>query len=168
MPLMYPSKSARKRTPSSVPAASPLSIWLGFVVGLQSVQGQSGGLTATTDAVAPADSMFPLSSIARVSRVNVLRAGGRQAYVLLSRPVTGCHVVAPSVDISTPPTTPPPRSVEVPVTLTTLPPATVVPSVGQVIVEIGGMESVEAVAATRPDCSVVGCTPMSARRFTVA
>src|SRR5262249_58590171 len=40
--------------------------------------------------------------------------------------------------------------------------------VGAVIAAVGGVVSVEAVAATRPDCSVAGCTPMSARRLTVA
>ena len=36
------------------------------------------------------------------------------------------------------------------------------------IVEVGAVVSVEAVAALRPACSVVGCDPMSASRFTVA
>jgi len=39
---------------------------------------------------------------------------------------------------------------------------------GEVIIEVGEMASVEAVAATKPGCSVAGCIPMSARRLTVA
>ena len=39
---------------------------------------------------------------------------------------------------------------------------------GEVIVEVGGVVSVDAVAGVSPDISVVGCTPMSANRFTVA
>ena len=39
---------------------------------------------------------------------------------------------------------------------------------GEVIVEVGASASVEAAAATRPDCRVAGCAPMSASRFTVA
>ena len=42
------------------------------------------------------------------------------------------------------------------------------PAVGEVMTEVGGVWSVEAVAATSPDWSVAGWTPMSANRFTVA
>jgi hypothetical protein len=45
---------------------------------------------------------------------------------------------------------------------------TVPPEAGKVIVDRGGVASVEAVAGTRPVCSVAGCTSISARRFTVA
>ena len=73
-----------------------------------------------------------------------------------------------SVDTSTPPTRPPPLSAAVPVTVTGLPTGTTALLAGAVIVEDGGAVSVEAVAAERPACSVVGCDPMSASRFTVA
>ena len=36
------------------------------------------------------------------------------------------------------------------------------------IVDVGGVVSVDAVAGVSPDISVAGCTPMSANRFTVA
>ena len=42
------------------------------------------------------------------------------------------------------------------------------PSFGDVIADVGALVSVDAVAAVRPACSVAGCTPMSANRFTVA
>ena len=43
------------------------------------------------------------------------------------------------------------------------------PAVGDVMTEVGGVLSVDAVAATSPDWSVAGWTfPMSANRFTVA
>src|SRR5213078_4804543 len=73
----------------------------------------------------------------------------------------------PSTDTSTPPTTPP-TSVAVPVIVTTLPACTVDPAVGDVIVDVGAATSVEAVAATRPDCSEPGSACISAKRLTVA
>jgi hypothetical protein len=36
------------------------------------------------------------------------------------------------------------------------------------MIDLGGVVSVEAVASRSTLCSVAGCTPMSARRFTVA
>ena len=42
------------------------------------------------------------------------------------------------------------------------------PLPGEVIVEIGAAASVEPVAGVSPGRSVTGCTPMSAKRFTVA
>ena len=65
-------------------------------------------------------------------------------------------------------TTPPPESVAVPLIVTVLPFAMVAPADGEVIVEVGGVVSVGAVAATRPDISVAGCTPIMANRLTVA
>jgi hypothetical protein len=45
---------------------------------------------------------------------------------------------------------------------------TVLLAAGAVIVEPGALASVDALAATSPDCSVAGCAPMSARRLSVA
>jgi hypothetical protein len=45
---------------------------------------------------------------------------------------------------------------------------TVLPNAGEVIIDLGGVASVEAAASRSPLCRVAGCTPMSARRFTVA
>src|SRR5215471_14964099 len=82
--------------------------------------------------------------------------------------VAGCRVVPPSVETSTPATTPPPVSAADPLTVTAAPSDSVAPEDGDVIVEVGAVVSVDAVAAVTPDISVVGCTPMSANRFTVA
>ena len=83
--------------------------------------------------------------------------------------MAGCQVAPPSTDTSTPPTTPPPASVAVPV-----------------IGHRGAARDDRAGAGrgdrrrsaascrstrwprTRPACSVAGCTPMSANRLTVA
>jgi hypothetical protein len=46
--------------------------------------------------------------------------------------------------------------------------AMLAPAAGEAIVEVGGVVSVEAVAATRPDCRVAGWTRISANRLTVA
>ncbi len=79
-----------------------------------------------------------------------------------------CQVWPLSTETSTPPTRPPPESIAVPATTAGSFTGIVVPAVGEVMLEVGGVVSVEAVAGVRPDCSVAGCTPMSANRFTVA
>src|SRR6185503_7853086 len=86
----------------------------------------------------------------------------------LEVPVARVHVDPPSVDTSTPARRPPPDSTAVPVIVTGAPPTNDAPFTGEVIVDVGGARSVEAVAATSPDCSVPGCAPMSAKRLTVA
>ncbi len=93
---------------------------------------------------------------------------GVQEYAQLARPLAGCHVLPPSIDTSMPPTTPPPASVAVPLIVTGVPAVPEPPVVGVTIVDDGAVVSVEAVAVTRPDCSVFGCTPMSAKMLTVA
>ena len=70
-------------------------------------------------------------------------------------------------DLDTP-TTPPPVSVAVPVMVTGLPAVDSRAGRRRGDRRGRGVVSVEAVAATRPDCSVAGCTPMSANRLTVA
>ncbi len=82
-------------------------------------------------------------------------------------PVAGCHVLPPSSDTSTPPTTPP-VSAAVPVTVTRAPSATVLPAAGEVTAEDGGVVSVDAAARTSPAIGSYGWAPMSANRFTVA
>ena len=75
----------------------------------------------------------------------------------------------PSAETSTPATTPPPASVAVPLMVTAEPSEKVAPDDGDVIVDVGGVVSVDCVAGASPDISVAGCTlPMSANRFTVA
>ncbi len=51
------------------------------------------------------------------------------------------------MDTSTPATTPPPESVAVPLIVTVLPFVNVAPADGEVIVEVGGVVSVDAVAS---------------------
>src|SRR5450755_4697730 len=82
--------------------------------------------------------------------------------------LAGCQVVPPSVETSTPATTPPPASAAVPVMVTLLPSAMVAPAAGELIVELGGVVSLDAVVAVNPGSSVAGCAPMSASRLTVA
>ncbi len=89
-------------------------------------------------------------------------------YVHVPRPVAGCHVWPLSVDTSTPPTTPPPVSLAVPLIVTWLPGVIEAFGAGAVIVDVGAVESLETVAAVIPLISVDGCTPMSANRLTVA
>jgi hypothetical protein len=55
-------------------------------------------------------------------------------------PVAGCQVVPPSVETSTPATTPPPESVAVPEIVTGVPSAKLAPGAGLVIVDAGAVE----------------------------
>ena len=61
----------------------------------------------------------------------------------------------PSVETSTPPTTPF-VSLAVPLIVTTVPVVTVDPVVGEVMEETGGIISVEAVVDVRPGCKDTG------------
>ena len=65
-------------------------------------------------------------------------------------PFAGCQVLPPSVDTSTPATTPPPASAAVPEIVTWLPSCSVAPVVGELITEVGAVVSVEALVGTRP------------------
>src|ERR1700674_1268941 len=93
---------------------------------------------------------------------------GVQKYIQDSRPLAGCQVAPPSTETSTPPTTPPPASVAVPVMVTGIPADTTPPGSGKVIEDVGATVSEEAEAVVRGDCNVAGCTPISANRLTVA
>src|SRR5262249_61041839 len=75
--------------------------------------------------VTPADgvSRFPLSSAALVRIVVVGLPCATQLYDQLVVPVAGCQVVPPSVETSTPATTPPPVSAAGPETVTAAPSA---------------------------------------------
>src|SRR3954470_24021737 len=74
----------------------------------------------------------------------------------------------PSVDTSTPPSTPPALSLAVPTMFTSALADTLAPEAGEVMLELGGAASLEALAATRPLIRVGGGTPMSANKFIVA
>src|SRR4051812_16085510 len=110
---------------------------------------------------------FALSSAALALIVTVPVLGTLPVYVQDSRPSAGCQVLPPSSDTSTPPTRPP-TSDAVPVTVIAAPLRTEAPGAGEVIVVVGGVVSVDAVAPTSPLISVAGCAPMSARMLTVA
>jgi hypothetical protein len=59
-------------------------------------------------------------------------------------------------------------SAAVPVMVTWRPAGRVEPDDGELMTDVGAVVSVDWAAATSPDRSVAGCTPMSASRFTVA
>src|SRR5258707_13479583 len=82
--------------------------------------------------------------------------------------VTGCQVAPPSVETSTPATTPPPASLGVPLMVTAEPSERAAPWEGEVIVEVGGVVSVDAVAVVSPEIGEAGWAPMSAKRLTLA
>ncbi len=93
-----------------------------------------------------------------------VRHPGRTPIARPSRRVPGRSIVERKFN---PSGRPPPASVAVPMIVTGAPVETTPPT-GSVITEVGGVKSVDCVAATNPDCSVAGCTPMSAKRLTVA
>ena len=85
-----------------------------------------------------------LSSAARLSKFALVAALGVQLYVHDSLPTAGCQVWPLSSEISTPPTTPPPRSAAVPVIETGEPTERTAPDAGNVIAEDGAIVSVDA------------------------
>src|SRR4051812_30722590 len=62
----------------------------------------------------------------------------------------------------------PPESAAAPVTVTADPAVKLLPEAGEVIIEVGAVWSVAAVAATIPVWREPGCAPISANRLTVA
>src|SRR3954469_21832337 len=119
MPVTNPPASDRKRTPTSIGLLSPDAVVVGVVVALQIVHGH---------ARAAPDSRLPLSSTARVCRFAGPVVVGVKVYVQLWVPEASCQVGPPSVETSTPATTPPPVSAAVPVTVTGVPAVSVVPA----------------------------------------
>ena len=89
------------------------------------------------DRRADAAPRLPLSSTARLRIVTAPELPGVQAYVHVPRPLAGCQVGPPSTVTSTPPTTPPPLSVAVPVIAVGTPLSAVKPFAGSVIVAVG-------------------------------
>ena len=166
---MRPSASARNFTPTSTALLSLSDATAGVVPLGQMVQGQVW-LPVPTVTATPAlgDSRLPLSSVARLRSVKLPELPAAQVYVHVPRPVARCQVVPPSVETSTPPTTPPPVSVAVPDTVTCVPGAIELLAAGEVIVDLGAVASELGVAAVRPVMSVPGWAPMSANRLTVA
>ena len=171
---MKPSKSDRNFTPTSIEDASPLSTFSGPREEFQMLHGQVCGITVipTPPAGLPplvaGFSRLPLSSTARVCKLTGPRVAGIHENDHVPRPTAGCHVWPPSTETSTPATVPPPASVAVPVIVIAAPACTLAPAAGDVMVDTGGKESVDAVAKVNPDWMLAGCTPISANRLTVA
>src|SRR4051794_28316508 len=137
------------------------------VDGVAAPSSEHGQVTFTPT---PADgvSRLPLSSTARVRIVVAGLPCAFHVYVQLDVPLAGCHVAPPSVETSTPATTPPPVSVAVPEIVVGVPSAMTAPAEGEEIEDVGAEASVDAVVAVRPAMSVAGCACMSASRLTVA
>src|ERR1700730_13182383 len=144
--------------------ASPRSATTGFMLGPKMEQGHATLTLATADG----GPRFPLSSTARDLIVVVGLPCAIHEYVQLVVPFAGCQVVPPSVDTSTPATTPPPASPAVPLMVTAAPSVRLAPEAGELICELGGVVSVDGLAATRPPSRLNGWAPMSAKRLTVA
>src|SRR5690348_4656241 len=163
MPVTLPETSDVNLTPTSTPPAVPESAFVGVTALPQMEQVQPTLIERPVEGV----STLPLSSTARVLMVVVGLPCATQLYDQLVVPVAGCHVVPPSVDTSTPATTPP-VSAAVPLTVILVPSATFVPAAGEVMLDVGAVESVDLVAAVTPAIGAYGWAPMSAKRFTVA
>ncbi len=86
----------------------------------------------------------------------------------MSALVAGCQEAPLSVETSTLATLPPPTSADVPEIVVGCPAMTVAPEAGELMTVVGADVSVDAVARVRPDMSVAGWIPMSAKRLTVA
>src|SRR5262245_2776619 len=143
---------------------------LGTVDGSHVVHGQLAGGPAPIVTVMPAPgvSRFAQSSAARTRMFAEPGTAGVHANVQFVVPVAAAHVAPPSTETSTWRTLPPPTSAEVPFTVIIVPVGYAPPSTGKPIVDAGGETSPVAVAETNPACIVVGCTPISANRFSVA
>src|ERR687895_493150 len=163
---MKPSASARNFVPSSTAAASLSSGRDGTAVGAQIVQGHAPAAGTLMVMPSPGDSMLPLSSKARLlieTAPDPATVQGNDQEVV---PVARYHDVPPSGDTSTPPITPPPDSVAVPLIVICVPAVYVCPLDGEVMMVVGAVKSADGAAGTKPACSVSGCAPMSANRLT--
>src|SRR5262245_16457035 len=103
-----------------------------------------GGVVSATVTVISAGGSctFPVLSIARLLSVAVPRAVGIQLKLQSLVPKATFHVAPPSTDTSTLTTDPLPASLAVPVMRKRIPCDTVAPTVGDVIVEVGGASTV--------------------------
>src|SRR4051812_4712021 len=112
---MKPLTSVRNFVPSSTDDGSPSSTGFGGTVdALQIEQGHVRDSVTETATPAPGVSRLPVSSYARLLIVTLPFPAAVQLYVQLDPPVAAFHVVPPSVETSTPATTPPPVSLAVP------------------------------------------------------
>src|SRR6185503_10117280 len=166
-----PSTSALNFVPSSIDAGSLSSSGAGgTAAALQMLHGHDGEEEMVIDTPADGVSMLPLSSNERLLIETLPLPLTVQLNDQAVVPAAGVHVAPPSVETSTPVTSPPPESAAVPLMVIGVPATIDEPLAGAVIVDPGGARSVDALAGTSPSCtcSVPGCAPMSANRLTVA
>src|SRR4051794_36494733 len=101
MPLTVPKTSDLNLTPTSIGVGSPES----GSAGVTPDQSEHGQPTLRVTPL-PGVPTLPLSSVARTLMFAVGLPWTAQVYVQLVPPVAGCHVLPPSVETSTPATTP--------------------------------------------------------------
>src|SRR5262245_47901271 len=145
MPVTNASTSERNFTPTSTGFVSLEEVVPGTTALLQMLHGHVCGSTVTVTGAEGAERLR-LSSTARLRRFVGPTAVATQLKVQLVVPVAACQLAPPSTDTSTAATTPP-TSLAVPAIVTGPPLATVAPLAGEVIVELGGVTSVDALAA---------------------
>ena len=127
------------------PASTIAEATAGIVASLHRLHGH----TRRTDTETPADGNLEIAAVVdRAALQDGCAARGRRPRVAsrLSRPMAGCQVVPLSAETSTPATTPPPPSAAVPLITTAVPDSSSDPAAGDMIVELGRVVSVEAVA----------------------
>ncbi len=165
-PRTKPLELARHFTPTSTAVGSGVSGVPGTVPSDQIEHGHCRG-PAAADAETGGERLAE-SSTARARRASCPDAAGCEGVAPRRRrprsTPAGCQVVPPSLETSTPATWPP-ASVTVPEKVYGAP---TVAAGAFVIATVGAALSLLAVAATSPLCRVAGCTPMSARKLTVA
>src|SRR2546421_445364 len=128
--------SERNLTPNSMRFGSFASTCQGTVDGSHMLQGH-GACAMVTVVTAVGASRFPLSSTARLISPVAPSVPGLQVKLQLSRPMARCHVVPPSTETSTAPTTPPPLSLAVPMMVTDDSAGRLAPFDGDVMTEAG-------------------------------
>src|SRR5207244_4015768 len=159
-----PKRSEVNFTPTSMELGSAPSA----AVGASELPKMEHGHATLTVVPADGDSRLPLSSTARDLSTAEELPWADQVYDQLVVPFAGCQVVPPSVETSTPATTPPPESLAVPWMVTVEASARLAPGAGEVMFDVGGVVSNDGDALTRPEMRANGWAPMSAKRFTVA
>jgi hypothetical protein len=143
--------ASRSSLPTDVENAGDLIVKLAEVPSVETWASAVIGGFGTVTAVLPVGtSRFALSSTARLSKLIDPAVNGVQEYDQLAPPFARCQLCPPSVDTSTLATTPPPTSMAVPVTFTGIPNWRVAPLAGEVIVDVGGIVSVDFVGMTNP------------------
>src|SRR6516165_5761020 len=148
---MVPYTSEVNFTPTSTGEVAPSSA----VVGVKPLPQMEQGQLMLTFSALEGVSVLPLSSVARDSMVALgLPCAPVQVYDhVVDAPgvtVAGCQVPPPSVETSTPATTPPLVSLAVPVMVTGAPSGSAALGVGEVMDEVGGPVAADDAPGTRP------------------